>query len=386
MCPCVCVCTKGIDMNSCWSSQVEFVFWDHFSLSPAVYSCVFSSFCSHIMTDFPLKRPLSLFKNEAFSSVVPCDAWASASIFSSLLNDRFMSAQMGSDGRRQTRHWLLSKHLAKQAQVLGPQCRENEKKPFSFILKWMIMRHWMIWGAQHSQYSRHGHQAAESEKEHEANQFSNWSLVGMLFRAPHIKTSVMFKLGSFYGGGRAQLQIQKINLGQISLLYSRVPHGWSSIFKLYLTQGGTDATGRRKWLVYSHCSEPPAASEPNQFDRADKLPHSDSCTTHPCFLHKVFNADLIWYEIGPAFTHTKTWLFALHFCQFSNLVSKLAAHSQLLSGWGEASLCHFFPSPHWGFIAVIVKEQTDDDLKWLVCLKEQIQIFVQLRFFNLHCT
>lgn len=74
-------------------------------------------------------------------------------------------------------------------------------------------------------------------------------------------------------------------------------------------QGGTNATGRRELLVLSHRSEPPAVGEPNNVDRTDKLPHSDKCTTHLHFLHKILYADLMWLEIKPALTHTKAWVY-----------------------------------------------------------------------------
>lgn len=119
---------------NCRSSDIFSSRFDSLSLSPAVHPCVFSSFCSNIKTDFPLKRTLLLFPAAVWA---PFNAWT---FLSFLLIDQFMSTQRGSDGRRQRRHWLLSEHFAKEAQVSGPQCKANKEINF-FSLHFEIDDH-----------------------------------------------------------------------------------------------------------------------------------------------------------------------------------------------------------------------------------------------------
>lgn len=151
---------------NCRSSDIFSSQFDSLSLSPAVHPCVFSSFCSNIKTDFPLKRTLLLFPAAVWA---PFNAWT---FLSFLLIDQFMSTQRGSDGRRQRRHWLLSEHFAKEAQVSGPQCKANKEINFffpSFRNRWS----WdskCFEGQCTASLPDADTVAAESEEENEANQ------------------------------------------------------------------------------------------------------------------------------------------------------------------------------------------------------------------------
>lgn len=144
----MCACVR-YHKNWCKVQSFNFSFvYGHLSRRPPDPPDVFSSIRSHIMTDFPTKRPLSCFINGAFPDSVwaPFNVWASTTVHSFLLIDHFMSAQRGSDGRRQRRHWLLSKHLAKGGQVSGTTVQTQWSQD---------SKHgWLFRGAEHSQFSR----------------------------------------------------------------------------------------------------------------------------------------------------------------------------------------------------------------------------------------